>query len=196
MNSVCKDLYMLWMNLTIAILDFVVHLYSGYELLKHLSKCLPRMQKQIKPDPIFFMTDKISEAVCKRDWQHEVVFQQMFWMRIPDCVQRPSVLYHGRLQPNKLKEDKIVWQLSFGHGLPITYLLLLFWPEEALLSSSSTSLFLLSRSTLRTASLEQGSVWAPIPGDLTAPGEFKWLKLEQRSIYILAKQFSWQCPQI
>ncbi len=34
-----------WMNLTIAILDFVVHLYSGYELLKHLSKCLPRMRR-------------------------------------------------------------------------------------------------------------------------------------------------------
>ncbi len=44
------------MNLTIAILDFGVHLYGGSELSKHLSKCLLRMRKteKIEPDPIFF----------------------------------------------------------------------------------------------------------------------------------------------
>ncbi len=34
-----------WMNMTIAILDFGVCLYGGSELSKHLSKCLPQMQK-------------------------------------------------------------------------------------------------------------------------------------------------------
>ncbi len=48
------------MNLTIAILDFGVHLYGGSELSKHLSKCLQRMRKteKIKPDPNFFMMDE------------------------------------------------------------------------------------------------------------------------------------------
>ncbi len=62
MNSLCKDLYsalccqMKWMNLTIAILDFGVYLYGGSERSKHLSKCLPQMQKiqKIEPDPNFF----------------------------------------------------------------------------------------------------------------------------------------------
>ncbi len=26
--------------------------------------------QKIEPDPNFFMTDKISEAVCKRDWHN------------------------------------------------------------------------------------------------------------------------------
>ncbi len=42
------------MNMTIAILDFGVCLYGGSELSKHLSKCLPQMQK----------TAKISDSVC------------------------------------------------------------------------------------------------------------------------------------
>ncbi len=65
-NSVCKDVYsalcceMKWMNLTIANLDFGIHLYGGSELLKHLSKCLQRMRKTLKiePDLNFFMTDE------------------------------------------------------------------------------------------------------------------------------------------
>ncbi len=50
-NALCCE--MKWMNLTIAILDFGVRLYGGSELSKHLSKCLPQMQK-IEPDPNFF----------------------------------------------------------------------------------------------------------------------------------------------
>ncbi len=41
-------------ELTIAILEFSVHLYGGSELSKRLSKCLPRME----PDPNFFMMDE------------------------------------------------------------------------------------------------------------------------------------------
>ncbi len=82
-NSVYKDLYSAlccetkWMNLTIANLDFGVCLYGGSELSKHLSKCLLRMRKSrtsIDWSNFFFWWTKILEAVCKCDWQHEVVF--------------------------------------------------------------------------------------------------------------------------
>ncbi len=29
--------------------------------------------QKIEPDPNFFMTDKSSETVCKRDWQREEI---------------------------------------------------------------------------------------------------------------------------
>ncbi len=70
MNSVCKDVYGAFccetklMNLTIAILDFGVHLYSGSELKKTDAK-----------------TGKISKAVCKRDW-HNVRLYLFFNVRI------------------------------------------------------------------------------------------------------------------
>ncbi len=41
-SAVCCYCEMKWMNLTIAILDFV-RLYGGSELSKHLSKCLLQM---------------------------------------------------------------------------------------------------------------------------------------------------------
>ncbi len=58
-SALCCE--MKWMNLTITILDFGVCLYGGSELSKHLSKCLPQMQKpqKIKPDPNFIMTDSV-----------------------------------------------------------------------------------------------------------------------------------------
>ncbi len=47
------------MNLTIAILDFVVRLYRGSELSKHLKIITTDAKTQTtEPDPIFFMTDK------------------------------------------------------------------------------------------------------------------------------------------
>ncbi len=49
-TNFCELRVMKWMNLTIAILDFGVRLYSGSELSKHFSKCLPRMRKM--PDPL------------------------------------------------------------------------------------------------------------------------------------------------
>ncbi len=45
-SALCCE--MKWMNLTIAILDFGVHLNGGCELSKHLSKCLPQMRKTQK----------------------------------------------------------------------------------------------------------------------------------------------------
>ncbi len=44
-----------WINMSNAILDFGIRLYGGFELSKHLSKCLLWMQKtqKIEPDPIF-----------------------------------------------------------------------------------------------------------------------------------------------
>ncbi len=35
--------------------------------------------QKIEPDPNFFMTDKISEAVCKRDW-HNVRSYLFFYL--------------------------------------------------------------------------------------------------------------------
>ncbi len=53
-TNFCELSVMKWMNLTIAILDFDVRLYSGSELSKH-SKCLPRMRKKEKiPIQIFY----------------------------------------------------------------------------------------------------------------------------------------------
>ncbi len=42
-SDLCSE--MKWMDLTITILDFGIRLYGGFELSKHLSKFLPRMQK-------------------------------------------------------------------------------------------------------------------------------------------------------
>ncbi len=42
-SALCCE--MKWMDLTITILDFAVRLYGGFELSKHLSQFLPRMQK-------------------------------------------------------------------------------------------------------------------------------------------------------
>ncbi len=59
-TNFCELSVMKWMNLTIAILDFDVRLYSGSELSKHFSKCLPRMQKNAKnPDPNFLWPSKL-----------------------------------------------------------------------------------------------------------------------------------------
>ncbi len=47
-----------------------------------------KMQK-IEPDPNFLWQTKVSEAVCKRDWQREVVFifnVQKFQTKISDSV--------------------------------------------------------------------------------------------------------------
>ncbi len=47
-----------------------------------------KMQK-IEPDPNFLWQMKVSEAVCKRDWQREVVFifnVQKFQTKISDSV--------------------------------------------------------------------------------------------------------------
>ncbi len=54
------------MNLTIANLDFGVCLYGGSELSKHLSKCLPLMQKtpKIEPDPNFFYDGRKFQRQC------------------------------------------------------------------------------------------------------------------------------------
>ncbi len=49
-NDLCCE--MKWMNLTIAILDFGVRLYGDSELSKHLSKCLLRMRKTEKIEPL------------------------------------------------------------------------------------------------------------------------------------------------
>ncbi len=55
-----------WMNLTIAILDFAARFYGGSELSKHLSKCLPWMQKtsKIEPNTNFFYDGRTFRRQC------------------------------------------------------------------------------------------------------------------------------------
>ncbi len=84
------------MNLTIAILDFGIRLQVRW--LWTVKKCLPRCEKLKKSNPIwiFLWLTKMSEAVCKRDWQDVRLYLffnvRTFRTKISDSVCNECVL--------------------------------------------------------------------------------------------------------